>query len=432
MDRNIIYELYRKLILTSRNVADLRDYISSKYAGSSSDEKAYILADAINKVIDKGTPDFDIMQKVNLRKNIIRTSVHNDSMDINYADVLMECIKIDIEDIAFYKELCRWTNEVTSKSIEQEEIISLAQSIRKYVNKNKDFSLKDIIGPVLDETARTQELHSNYEGYLNAGLSIVESLYLGRGNIKTPAKEFIDKNPELNYIDALLVMKERIRVTANRIFGVINEFSFRLIYLNGSFFKKYFMAAIVVFLIIIAYNITTFEIEQKSNVYSKLTYADNTTPMQYDAGDIKYGINSPDVIEGEEKTDLEQQGFDFTKSKKNIMRATAYDLSVESCGKPPGTPGYGITFSGMKATTNRTVAVDPSVIALGTKLYIAFPEEYAYLDGVYIAEDTGRLVKGDIIDIFLGEDKISESNIHDKVNRFGVQPVEVYFIDDVN
>jgi 3D (Asp-Asp-Asp) domain-containing protein len=102
-----------------------------------------------------------------------------------------------------------------------------------------------------------------------------------------------------------------------------------------------------------------------------------------------------------------------------VMRATAYDLTVESCGKRRGHPEYGITRSGTRATKGRTVAVDPDTIPLGSKLYIKFPEKYRRLDGTYLAEDTGSAVKGDIIDIFLGEEE-------DEVDIFGIQKVTVY------
>lgn len=61
------------------------------------------------------------------------------------------------------------------------------------------------------------------------------------------------------------------------------------------------------------------------------------------------------------------------------------------CGKHPGEVGYGITATGTVATAGRTIAVDPSVIPLGSEVLI---------NGViYIAEDTG--VKGKIIDLFV-------------------------------
>jgi len=105
------------------------------------------------------------------------------------------------------------------------------------------------------------------------------------------------------------------------------------------------------------------------------------------------------------------------------MVATAYDLSIESCGKSKDHPAYGITASGTKATKGRTIAVDKRVIPLGTKVYVTFPDKYKHLNGDYIAEDTGRLIKGNRIDVFLGE------NVRDECMEFGKQKVQVgYYI----
>lgn len=116
--------------------------------------------------------------------------------------------------------------------------------------------------------------------------------------------------------------------------------------------------------------------------------------------------------------------------KKTIaMTASAYDLSYKSCSKTREHPAYGITASGKRATVGRTIAVDPSVIPLGTRVYISFPDAFNYLDGIYIAEDTGSLIKGNKIDVFFGEDQPGESLIYNKAMGFGLQEVVVYLLD---
>lgn len=109
----------------------------------------------------------------------------------------------------------------------------------------------------------------------------------------------------------------------------------------------------------------------------------------------------------------------FSYKTSYIMIATAYDLSFASTGKNPGMPGYGITASGTQARVG-AIAVDPSVIPLGTKLYI----EYADGSGGYgyaTAEDTGSAIKGYRIDLFF--------NTYQECINFGRKRVIVYVLE---
>ena len=105
--------------------------------------------------------------------------------------------------------------------------------------------------------------------------------------------------------------------------------------------------------------------------------------------------------------------------KALTMSATAYDLSFESCGKNPGDPHYGITASGTRARPG-SVAVDPKVIPLGTKLYIESLDSSSDY-GFATAEDTGGAIKGNKIDLFF------ESSAD--VYKFGRRKVKVYILD---
>lgn len=83
---------------------------------------------------------------------------------------------------------------------------------------------------------------------------------------------------------------------------------------------------------------------------------------------------------------------------KNVLHAdlTAYTAGYESTGKHPGDPGYGITASGKVVRDHQTIAVDPSVIPLGTKVYIEGI-------GVRVAEDTGGAIVGNRIDVYMSD-----------------------------
>ncbi|AJY77788.1 hypothetical protein VN24_16275 [Paenibacillus beijingensis] len=115
------------------------------------------------------------------------------------------------------------------------------------------------------------------------------------------------------------------------------------------------------------------------------------------------------------------------------VTATGYTAGVESTGKRPGHPLYGITYSGVKVKRAEvsTVAADTSVFPIGTLLYIP---GYGY----GIVADTGSAIKGKRIDLYfdtigqvyrewgkktvniqvlkLGEGRLSQSEFN-KLNR---------------
>ena len=83
------------------------------------------------------------------------------------------------------------------------------------------------------------------------------------------------------------------------------------------------------------------------------------------------------------------------------FKITAYCNCSKCCGKWAG----GKTASGTTPTAGRTIAVDPSVIPLGSRVII---------DGhTYVAEDTGSAIKGNKIDMYF--------NSHSEALNWGVK-----------
>lgn len=105
----------------------------------------------------------------------------------------------------------------------------------------------------------------------------------------------------------------------------------------------------------------------------------------------------------------------LTSSYSNVItcRATAYDGSYATLKKSTpktaiGTvPSYG------------TVAVDPKVIPLGTKLYIASVDG-SYIYGYCTAADTGGAIKGNRVDLFM--------NSRSDALNFGSRQVNVFIL----
>lgn len=74
----------------------------------------------------------------------------------------------------------------------------------------------------------------------------------------------------------------------------------------------------------------------------------------------------------------------------------------------------GETASGKQTREGRTIAADPAVLPLGTKVQVKGAGPY---DGVYVVHDSGRKINGREIDIYI------ENNAEAK--RFGKKPVQV-------
>ncbi|MGO4546504.1 3D domain-containing protein [Paenibacillus sp. 2TAB23] len=83
------------------------------------------------------------------------------------------------------------------------------------------------------------------------------------------------------------------------------------------------------------------------------------------------------------------------KLAKVEVVATGYTAGVESTGKRPGHPQYGITYSGVKVRRDQvsTIAADTRLFPIGTLLYIP---GYGY----GVVADTGSAIKGKRIDLY--------------------------------
>lgn len=88
------------------------------------------------------------------------------------------------------------------------------------------------------------------------------------------------------------------------------------------------------------------------------------------------------------------------------FKLTAYCNCKKCCGKWAGGP----TASGKMPKAGRTIAVDPKVIPLGTKVVIN--------GKTYTAEDTGGAIKNKRIDVYFDS--------HQAALNFGVQYAKVY------
>ncbi|WP_078555638.1 3D domain-containing protein [Bacillus alkalicellulosilyticus] len=127
---------------------------------------------------------------------------------------------------------------------------------------------------------------------------------------------------------------------------------------------------------------------------------------------------SHDIVESE-PISLDD-AVDWSRYPAHKVVATGYTAGVESTGKTPDHPAYGITFSGVRVTRDlySTIAADPNTYPIGSILYIP---GYGY----GVVADTGSAIKGNKIDLYY-------ETVADVFDNWGKQEVEVYLVKKGN
>lgn len=137
------------------------------------------------------------------------------------------------------------------------------------------------------------------------------------------------------------------------------------------------------------------------------------------------GVSADTPTENEEAPTVAENATAEQGSKREQLKQienatlTHYCICQSCCGKDESHPAYGITASGREAEPYVSVAVDPFLIPLGSKIYID------YGDGTlheYRADDTGCKVAGARIDLCVSS--------HQEAIELGKKTVRVYWEED--
>lgn len=105
-----------------------------------------------------------------------------------------------------------------------------------------------------------------------------------------------------------------------------------------------------------------------------------------------------------------QDELDSATNKPGSSNDISYSMQVKAYAYCTGT----ITATGTKPIFGKTIAVDPTIIPYGTRVYI--PE----FDKTFIAEDCGGGIKGNKIDIYMNTEK--------ECLNWGVQNITIYIL----
>ena len=161
-------------------------------------------------------------------------------------------------------------------------------------------------------------------------------------------------------------------------------------------------------------------------VYVKVNDKSLITPENKDQIHI-YIINDTKI---EEKTieDVKKTlKTNIKQSSRGIFDefiVTAYDNSKESQGKWIDQTASGYILKNKSLTEAKCIAVDPTIIPLGSKVEMIFDKPYTHLSDTYIARDTGGAIRGRRIDLFMGDGVSRE-----ELMRFGRRRARVRVLE---
>jgi len=115
-----------------------------------------------------------------------------------------------------------------------------------------------------------------------------------------------------------------------------------------------------------------------------------------------------------------EEAVDFKQYPTEKVIATGYTAGVESTGKTPNHPEYGITYSGVKVKRDlySTIAADLNVFPLGTILFIP---DYGY----GVVTDIGGAIKGNKIDLYF-------DTVDEVYSEWGKKEIEVFVVQRGN
>lgn len=141
---------------------------------------------------------------------------------------------------------------------------------------------------------------------------------------------------------------------------------------------------------------------------------DRSVKLQENSGDDEYKLSDSYEPDGVGASVLSETGGIVPGTGLEYSKVLEFTATSYTC------EGYtGITATGTVAE-HGTVAVDPRVIPLGTKMYIV-SSDGKFVYGTCVARDTGGAIKGNIVDLYY--------ETEEECYEFGRRNVKIYILE---
>lgn len=184
--------------------------------------------------------------------------------------------------------------------------------------------------------------------------------------------------------------------------------------------KKYQTSMYYIILLTIIYGLLLWRSPRQPVVADKAIENKPTEHIVY-----IYVLNLEEI----ETTDVEEKietivPVEEPKKVTREFEVTAYGNELKNPENWKGITANGFDLKGHTRETAMSIAADPKVLPLGSKVNLYFEEPYTHYDGTYTVRDTGGAVKGNIIDLFIGSGPVRREAI-----EFGRRKVQVEIIE---
>ncbi len=155
---------------------------------------------------------------------------------------------------------------------------------------------------------------------------------------------------------------------------------------------------------------------QENNIYAGIKLSIPTVKNTASAAPVK-STESTVSVSSDQKV-VEAWGKTFNYSKTVQVKATAYSAAASENGKWGAVDYFGNPLK------LGTIAVDPKVIPMGTKVLVTGHDHNGLPNDAFVATatDAGSAIKGNRIDIFIPGSQKS-------VSSFGFQQVKLFIIN---
>lgn len=160
--KEILEKLKQNEIISTRNISDLRRYISTKYPNLSSHEASILLVNTLHKIIDNNLLQFDSEYRNRIKQSIVNKSIHKNPFMITADEVVYAFVDNYEDEERYIDGLVAWLNERQSIEVARNQLLDIIDEIKKidteYLAKDIQLEPEEIIlhNEVIEESANMQ------------------------------------------------------------------------------------------------------------------------------------------------------------------------------------------------------------------------------------------------------------------------------------